>query len=77
MGFWLSAGRRYRWQLDLLAKLIITGADRSRFQRVLRRALAELTIEGMPTVVPFHRVVLDDPAFAPAEGGDFKVHPLD
>ena len=28
----------------------------------------------MPTVIPFHRVVLDDPAFAPAEGGEFKVH---
>ena len=28
----------------------------------------------MPTVIPFHRVVLDDPAFAPAEGDEFKVH---
>ena len=59
---------------SMLAKLIVTGADRKQALQRARRALAELTIEGMPTVVPFHRVVLDDPAFAPAEGGDFKVH---
>ena len=59
---------------SMLAKLIVTGADREQALQRARRALAELTIEGMPTVIPFHRVVLDDPAFAPAEGGDFKVH---
>lgn len=59
---------------SMLAKLIITGADRKQALQRARRALAELSIEGMPTVVPFHRVVLDDPAFAPAEGGEFKVH---
>lgn len=59
---------------SMLAKLIVTGADRKQALQRARRALAELTIEGMPTVVPFHRVVLDDPAFAPAEGGEFKVH---
>ena len=59
---------------SMLAKLIVTGADRERALQRARRALAELTIEGMPTVIPFHRVVLDDPAFAPAEGGEFKVH---
>ncbi|MFW7407828.1 MAG: acetyl/propionyl/methylcrotonyl-CoA carboxylase subunit alpha [Rothia mucilaginosa] len=59
---------------SMLAKLIVTGANREQALQRARRALAELTIEGMPTVIPFHRVVLDDPAFAPAEGGDFKVH---
>ena len=59
---------------SMLAKLIVTGADRKQALQRARRALAELTIEGMPTVIPFHRVVLDDPAFAPAEGGEFKVH---
>lgn len=59
---------------SMLAKLIVTGADRKQALQRARRALAELTIEGMPTVIPFHRVVLDDPAFTPAEGGDFKVH---
>ncbi|MBS6979654.1 MAG: ATP-grasp domain-containing protein [Rothia mucilaginosa] len=59
---------------SMLAKLIVTGADREQALQRARRALAELTIEGMPTVIPFHRVILDDPAFAPAEGGEFKVH---
>lgn len=59
---------------SMLAKLIVTGADRMQALQRARRALAELSIEGMPTVIPFHRVVLDDPAFAPAEGGEFKVH---
>lgn len=59
---------------SMLAKLIVTGADREQALQRARRALAELTIEGMPTVIPFHRVVLGDPAFAPAEGGEFKVH---
>ena len=59
---------------SMLAKLIVTGTDRKQALQRARRALAELSIEGMPTVIPFHRVVLDDPAFAPAEGGEFKVH---
>ena len=59
---------------SMLAKLIVTGADRKQALQRARRALAELSIEGVPTVIPFHRVVLDDPAFAPAEGGEFKVH---
>lgn len=59
---------------SMLAKLIVTGADRKQALQRARRALAELTIEGMPTVIPFHRVVLDDSAFAPVEGGEFKVH---
>lgn len=59
---------------SMLAKLIVTGADRKQALQRARRALAELSVEGMPTVIPFHRVVLDDPAFAPAEGGEFKVH---
>lgn len=59
---------------SMLAKLIVTGADREQALQRARRALAELSIEGMPTVIPFHRVVLDDSAFAPAEGGEFKVH---
>ena len=59
---------------SMLAKLIVTGADREQAIERARRALQELQIEGMPTVVPFHRVVLDDPAYAPAPGGDFTVH---
>ncbi|WP_307815448.1 biotin/lipoyl-containing protein, partial [Planobispora rosea] len=60
---------------SLVAKLIVTGASRRQALERSRRALAEFEIEGMPTVLPFHRVVVEDPAFAPAaEGEPFSVH---
>ena len=58
---------------SLLAKIIITGANRQQALERARRALKELVIEGMPTVVPFHQAVLQDPAFT-AENGHFGVH---
>ena len=58
---------------SLIAKIIITGAHRDQALQRSRRALKELVIEGMPTVVPFHLAVLDDPAFT-AEDGAFRVH---
>ncbi|WP_261986084.1 acetyl/propionyl/methylcrotonyl-CoA carboxylase subunit alpha, partial [Microbispora sp. CSR-4] len=48
---------------SLVAKLIVTGATRSQALERSRRALAEFEIGGMPTVVPFHRAVVNDPAF--------------
>ncbi|MDJ0338230.1 biotin carboxylase N-terminal domain-containing protein [Cryobacterium sp. PH31-O1] len=48
---------------SLLAKLIVTGADRPQALRRARRALAEFEIAGVPTVLPFHRAVVDLPAF--------------
>ena len=48
---------------SLIGKLIITGADREQALQRSRRALAEFTVGGMPTVLPFHRAVVDDPAF--------------
>jgi acetyl-CoA/propionyl-CoA carboxylase biotin carboxyl carrier protein len=48
---------------SLLAKLIVTGADRAQALRRARRALAEFEIAGLPTVLPFHRAVVDLPAF--------------
>jgi len=56
---------------SLVAKLIVTGASRSQALERSRRALAEFEIGGMPTVLPFHRAVVDDPAFT-AE--PFTVH---
>ena len=58
---------------SLVAKVIVTGADRGQALARSRRALRELVVEGMPTVVPFHRAVLDDPAFTAADG-HFGVH---
>ena len=59
---------------SMLAKLIVTGATREQAIERARRALDELTLDCLPTVVPFHRAVLDEPDFAPAAGADFKVH---
>jgi acetyl-CoA/propionyl-CoA carboxylase biotin carboxyl carrier protein len=56
---------------SLVAKLIVTGASRSEALERSRRALAEFEIGGMPTVLPFHRAVVDDPAFTSAP---FTVH---
>jgi len=60
---------------SLVAKLIVTGATRRQAVERARRALAEFEVAGMPTVLPFHRAVLDDPAFVPAEDDRaFTVH---
>jgi acetyl-CoA/propionyl-CoA carboxylase biotin carboxyl carrier protein len=58
---------------SLVAKVIVTGADREQALARSRRALGELVVQGMPTVLPFHRAVLEDPAFT-AAGGTFGVH---
>jgi acetyl-CoA/propionyl-CoA carboxylase biotin carboxyl carrier protein len=57
---------------SLLAKLIVTGEDRQQALARARRALDEMVVEGMATVLPFHRAVVRDPAFT-AENG-FTVH---
>jgi acetyl-CoA/propionyl-CoA carboxylase biotin carboxyl carrier protein len=48
---------------SLIAKLIVTGANRRQALERSRRALAEFTVGGMPTVLPFHRALVTDPAF--------------
>ncbi|HEY7814456.1 MAG TPA: biotin carboxylase N-terminal domain-containing protein [Nakamurella sp.] len=58
---------------SLLAKIIVTGEDRAQALQRSRRALAEMRVEGMATVLPFHRAVLDEPAFTAADGA-FAVH---
>jgi acetyl-CoA/propionyl-CoA carboxylase biotin carboxyl carrier protein len=56
---------------SLIAKLIVTGATRTQALERARRALAEFEIDGMPTVLPFHRAVASDPAFTDEP---FRVH---
>jgi len=53
---------------SLVAKLIVTGADRQQAIERSRRALDEFTVDGMPTVIPFHASVLTDPAYTAADG---------
>ena len=57
---------------SMLAKLIVTGATREEALARARRALAEFNVEGVSTVLPFHRAALDAPDFT-AENG-FNVH---
>ncbi|MFJ2634072.1 acetyl/propionyl/methylcrotonyl-CoA carboxylase subunit alpha [Streptomyces sp. NPDC087422] len=59
---------------SLLAKLIVTGATREQALQRAARALGEFTVEGMATAISFHRAVVTDPAFAPADGSPFTVH---
>jgi len=56
---------------SMLAKLIVTGATRAQALERSRRALDELEVGGMPTVVPFHRAIVSDPAFT---SEPFSVH---
>jgi acetyl-CoA/propionyl-CoA carboxylase biotin carboxyl carrier protein len=56
---------------SMLAKLIVTGATREEALARARRALDELVVEGMPTVIPFHRAVVRDEAFTTEP---FSVH---
>ncbi|WP_431778312.1 acetyl/propionyl/methylcrotonyl-CoA carboxylase subunit alpha [Microbacterium aurantiacum] len=58
---------------SLLAKIIVTGRDRDEALERARRALDEFEVAGMPTVLPFHRKVVRDPAFT-AEDGTFGVY---
>ncbi|ABK01497.1 biotin carboxylase / biotin carboxyl carrier protein [Arthrobacter sp. FB24] len=65
----VRAGSFVAPQFDsLLAKLIVTGADRQQALRRARRALAEIEITGVATVLPFHRAVLQSPDFTSETG---------
>jgi acetyl-CoA/propionyl-CoA carboxylase biotin carboxyl carrier protein len=67
-----TAGQTVPQAFDsLIAKLVITGASREQALERSRRALAEFEIDGMPTVLPFHRAVVNDPAFT---DDPFRVH---
>ena len=55
---------------SLLAKLIVTGATRKEAIQRARRALAEFEVGGLATAIPFHRAIVEDPAYTE----DFKVY---
>lgn len=63
---------------SLIAKLIVTGRDRTQALERSRRALDEFVVDGMPTVIPFHRAVVNDPAYVgpsnPSGEGSFDVY---
>ncbi|MDB6452971.1 acetyl/propionyl/methylcrotonyl-CoA carboxylase subunit alpha [Falsirhodobacter sp. 20TX0035] len=70
----VSTGGQVAASFDsMMAKLIVTGATRDEALARAARALAEFRVEGVATVIPFHRAVLRQPDFR-AENGDFRVH---
>lgn len=58
---------------SMMAKLVVTGSNRAEALQRSRRALAELEVLGLPTVIPFHRKIVNDPAFVAADG-NFAVY---
>jgi acetyl-CoA/propionyl-CoA carboxylase biotin carboxyl carrier protein len=48
---------------NLIAKLVVWGADRDQAIDRARRALDEFVIAGVDTTIPAHLLILDDPAF--------------
>ena len=58
---------------SMVAKLIVTGATRAEALQRSRRALEEMQVHGLPTVLPFHRAIVNDPAFT-GESGKFGVY---
>ncbi|MDP2772258.1 MAG: biotin/lipoyl-containing protein, partial [Nocardioides sp.] len=63
---------------SLIAKLIVTGSTRTQALERSRRALDEFVVDGMPTVIPFHRTIVSDPAYVgastPSGEGEFTVY---
>jgi acetyl-CoA/propionyl-CoA carboxylase biotin carboxyl carrier protein len=58
---------------SMMAKLIVTGENREQALQRARRALDEMQVHGLPTVLPFHRLICNEPAFV-AIDGKFDVH---
>ncbi|MBF6474356.1 MULTISPECIES: acetyl/propionyl/methylcrotonyl-CoA carboxylase subunit alpha [Nocardia] len=68
------AGSVIGGQFDsMLAKLIVTGENRTQALERARRALAEFEVDGLATVIPFHRAIVEDPAFI-GDGEKFEVY---
>ncbi|WP_291480549.1 biotin carboxylase N-terminal domain-containing protein [Corynebacterium sp.] len=59
---------------SLLAKLVVWGPDRATALRRARAALDEFRVEGVRTVLPFHRDIVREPAWtAPGGAEDFRM----
>ena len=70
----VRAGSVVGGQFDsMLAKLIVLGEDRNEAIQRSKRALDEYVVKGLPTVIPFHQAILNDPAFV-GDGESFDVY---
>lgn len=57
---------------SMVAKLIVTGKDRTEALQRARRALGEMQLHGLPTVLPFHREIVNHPSFI-GDGKSFGI----
>lgn len=48
---------------SLLGKLVVWGEDRTQAIERMKRALDETVIAGVPTTIPYHKLILDTPDF--------------
>ena len=70
----VRAGSVVGGQFDsMMAKLIVYGEDRTQAIERARRALDEYIVGGIPTVIPFHRAMLENAAFT-APNDNFTVY---
>jgi acetyl-CoA carboxylase biotin carboxylase subunit len=71
----LYAGYRVPPHYDsMIAKLIVHGANRTECLMRLRRSLEEFVIDGIPTTLPLHRRLVEEPDFA---NGVYDIHWLE
>ncbi|ANE03363.1 acetyl/propionyl/methylcrotonyl-CoA carboxylase subunit alpha [Corynebacterium crudilactis] len=67
-------GSEISGQFDsMLAKLIVWGDTREQALQRSRRALSEYIVEGMPTVIPFHQHIVENPSFV-GNGESFEIY---
>jgi acetyl-CoA carboxylase, biotin carboxylase subunit len=59
---------------SMIGKLIVHAPTRADAIARMRRALDEFVIEGVKTVIPLHRQILDDPEF---QKGEYTIHWLE
>ncbi|MDR1078432.1 MAG: ATP-grasp domain-containing protein, partial [Propionibacteriaceae bacterium] len=71
----VASGGKVPAQFDsMVAKIICWGQTREEALARSRQALKETRVEGLPTLIGFHRRLLEDPAFAAATAHDFTIH---
>ena len=56
---------------SMIAKLIVHGANRNECLMRLRRALSEYVIDGLETIIPLHKRLINEPTFI---NGDYDIH---
>jgi len=71
----VTAGGQVPPEFDsMIAKVIVWGNDRAEAIARSRQALKEAEIDGIPSLIPFHRRIMLDPGFVADRAQDFTVH---